>query len=100
MVRAVDEPLSTEVLHALAHPVRLAMLRALEDRDLTPTALATALGVPEPELMAHLHLLDAAGLTTTTPTHHIHVRSGGWTAVARRLQQLQDDSARGPEERS
>jgi DNA-binding transcriptional ArsR family regulator len=95
MVRAVDEPLSADVLHALAHPVRLAALTALEERERPPAELAAALGVPEPVLMSHLHVLDAAGLvTTSSETRHVRVRSTGWADVARRLQQLQDDSER------
>lgn len=99
--RAVDEPLSAAALYALAHPLRLSALLALEGRPRTPTELATTLGLSEPELMSHLHLLDAAGLTTTSPeTRLLHVTSSGWTDVARRLQQLQDASAREDDERS
>jgi DNA-binding transcriptional ArsR family regulator len=90
----VDEPLSAEVLHALAHPIRLAALLALEQRERTSAELAATLAITEPELMSHLHLLDAAGLiATTSETRRLRVRSSGWTDVARRLQQLQDDSA-------
>jgi DNA-binding transcriptional ArsR family regulator len=90
----VDDPLSTEVLHALSDPVRIAALVALEAREHTHAELAAALGIGEPELRAHLHLLDMAGLTTTSATtHRVSARSSGWAAVARRLQRLQDDSA-------
>lgn len=93
MVRAVEEPLSADVLHALAHPLRLAALVTLEARERTPAELAEALGVTEPVLMSHLHLLDAAGLVATAPgTRVVRVRAGGWSDIARRLQRLQDDS--------
>jgi DNA-binding transcriptional ArsR family regulator len=91
--RAVDERLSTDVLHALAHPVRLSALLALEERERTPAQLAATLGVREPVLMSHLHLLDAAGLIE--PVSHsgrLRARSTGWADVARRLQQMQDAS--------
>jgi len=92
---AVDERLSTDVLHALAHPVRLSALLALEERERTPAQLAAALGVREPVLMSHLHLLDAAGLIATVPdSGRLRVRSTGWAAVAQRLQELQDAAAR------
>jgi len=93
--RAVDERLSTDVLHALAHPVRLSALLALEERERTPAQLAAALGIREPVLMSHLHLLDAAGLIATVPeTGLLRARSTGWADVARGLQQMQDASAR------
>jgi DNA-binding transcriptional ArsR family regulator len=89
----VDEPLTAEVLHALAHPLRLAALVALEDRDQAPGELAAALGVDEPELLAHLDLLDATGLVEVEyGTGLIRARSSGWSAVAARLARLQQDA--------
>jgi DNA-binding transcriptional ArsR family regulator len=89
----VDEPLSAEALHALAHPLRLAALVALEERERDPAQLAAALDVPEPELMEHLHVLDAAGLVAiASDTGVVRARSRGWAAVAARLARLQEDS--------
>jgi len=89
----VDEPLSAEVLHALAHPLRLAALVALEAGKREPADLAAALGVAEPELMEHLHVLDAAGLVTIDyDTGAVAARSPGWAAIAQRLAALQRDS--------
>jgi DNA-binding transcriptional ArsR family regulator len=92
-VAPVDEPLSPEVLHALAHPLRVAALVALEERERHPAELAAVLGITEPELMHHLHLLDSAHLVTTSrETRALRVRTRGWAAIAVRLQRLQEDS--------
>lgn len=89
----MDEPLSAEALHALAHPLRLAALVAVEDREHAPRELASALGVGEPELMEHLHVLDAAGLVDIdSDTGRIRARSVGWSTVAARLARLQEGS--------
>jgi DNA-binding transcriptional ArsR family regulator len=89
----VDEPVSEEVLNALAHPLRLAALVALEGHDRTPTDLAAALGVREPVLMEHLHQLDTAGLVTIAfDTGLIHARIGGWSAIAAQMERLQEGS--------
>jgi DNA-binding transcriptional ArsR family regulator len=89
----VDEPLPAEVLHALAHPLRLAALVALEAEERDPGALASALGVAEPELMEHLHVLDAAGLIAIAHDPDVvRVRAPGWGAIAARLAQLQEGS--------
>lgn len=89
----MDEPLSAEVLHALAHPLRLAALVAVEDRDRAPDELASALDVREPELMEHLHVLDAAGLVVIdSDTGQVRARSAGWSTVAARLARLQEGS--------
>lgn len=92
----MDEPVSADVLTAVAHPLRLAALSALEAGDRTPGDLAAALGVREPELMEHLDALDAAGLVSiASGTGLIHVRSGGWSAIAAQLARLQRDSRDG-----
>lgn len=92
MVRAVEERLSTQALHAIAHPIRLSVLVALERRPGLSTAeLATAVDVPERQLMRHLHLLDAAGLTTTTAGGRHTAVTTGWSAFAERLEALQDE---------
>lgn len=92
----MDEPLSAEVLHALAHPLRLATLVAVEDRESAPDELATALDVSEPELMEHLHVLDAAGLVDIdTGTGGVRARSDGWGLVAARLARLQEGARDG-----
>jgi DNA-binding transcriptional ArsR family regulator len=89
----VDEPVSEEVLTALAHPLRVAALVALEGRDRTPADLAEALGVREPVLMEHLHQLDTAGLVTVAyDTGLIHARTGGWSAIAAQMRRLQEGS--------
>jgi DNA-binding transcriptional ArsR family regulator len=87
----VDEPLSVEVLQALAHPLRLSALVAAEAQERDPTQLADALGVAEPELMEHLHVLDAAGLVAIDyDTGVVRARSPGWAAIATRLTLLQE----------
>lgn len=89
----MDEPLPVEILHAVAHPLRLAALVALEAEERDPSALAAALGVDEPLLMEHLHVLDAAGLVTIAyDTHVVSVRAPGWGAIAARLARLQEGS--------
>jgi DNA-binding transcriptional ArsR family regulator len=93
MVRAVEERLSTQALHAIAHPIRLSALIALERQPLLSTAeLATAVGVSERQLMRHLHLLDAAGLVTTTSDGRHAAVTTGWAALAERLEALQDEA--------
>jgi DNA-binding transcriptional ArsR family regulator len=92
----VAEPVSEELLNALAHPLRLAALVALEGCDRTPADLAADLGVREPVLMEHLHQLDTAGLVTVaSDTGLIHARAGGWSAIASQMLRLQEDSRDG-----
>lgn len=89
----MDEPLSPEVLHALANPLRLAALVALEERGRAPADLAAALGVGEPELMEHLHLLEAGGLVEVdSGTGTVQTRSAGWTEIVAQLARLQHDA--------
>jgi DNA-binding transcriptional ArsR family regulator len=90
----VDEPVSADVLRALAHPLRLAALVALEARQQTTTELAAQLGVTEPELMHHLVILRGAGLVQdTAPQGHLRPATGGWTMIAAHLRRLQDDTS-------
>lgn len=49
-------------LHALADPVRLAVVDALVAADLSPGVLATALGIPGNLLAHHLNVLEDAGV--------------------------------------
>jgi DNA-binding transcriptional ArsR family regulator len=89
----VAEPVSEELLNALAHPLRLAALVALEGRDRTPADLAADLGVREPVLMEHLHQLDTAGLVAVaSDTGLIHARTGGWSAIEAQMLRLQEIS--------
>lgn len=91
----MPDPLSYEVLHALAHPLRLSALVALEERERTPSELAEVLGITEPRLMQQLHVLDSAGLISSSQkTGRLRVRGQGWRVVADRLAQL--EKAAGP----
>jgi DNA-binding transcriptional ArsR family regulator len=93
MVRAVEERLSTQALHAIAHPIRLTVLVALERHPrLSSAELATAVDLPERQLMRHLHLLEAAGLITTTSDGRHSAVSTGWAAFAARLEAMQESA--------
>ena len=90
----MDEPVSADVLRALAHPLRLAALVALEAREQTTTELAAQLGVTEPELMHHLVILRGAGLVQDAAARgRLRPAAGGWTTIAAHLRRLQDDAS-------
>ena len=54
--------LQANVLRMLAHPRRLEMLHVLADGPLEVGALATTLGISQPNASQHLALLRSAGL--------------------------------------
>jgi DNA-binding transcriptional ArsR family regulator len=93
MVHRVDEPLSAEVLQALAHPWRLAILVALEAREQTPTELAEALEARVPELAPHLATLRTVRLVDEAPHGRLRATTTGWAGIAAHLRLLQDGSA-------
>ena len=84
------EPVTAEVLRALAHPLRLALLVALEERGgQTPAQLAAALGVGEGEVHQHLAPLHDAGLVTDgTPDAAVWAVGTGWARIAGELRRL------------
>ena len=61
----MSEPVPADVLRAIAHPLRLALLVALEDHEQAPSELATALDATEPAIAHHLAILHDAGLVTS-----------------------------------
>jgi DNA-binding transcriptional ArsR family regulator len=88
---SMDERVSVEVLHAIAHPLRLGSLVALEERQRTAEELATVLRVPAQELIEHLAELAAAGLIGDGDGGEGRLRplARGWADVAARLRRLQ-----------
>jgi predicted transcriptional regulator len=89
---SMDERVSVEVLHAVAHPLRLGALVALEERQRTTEELATVLRVPAQELVEHLAELAAAGLIgADDDTGRLRPLARGWADVAARLRRLQGD---------
>jgi predicted transcriptional regulator len=86
----MDERVSVEVLHAVAHPLRLGALVALEERQRTTEELATVLRVPAPELIEHLAELAAAGLIGDgEDAGRLRPLARGWADVAARLRRMQ-----------
>jgi DNA-binding transcriptional ArsR family regulator len=53
-----------DILEAIAHPGRRAMLRLVMQREQTPGDLATATGMTQPAASQHLKVLRDAGLVT------------------------------------
>ena len=87
---AMDERVSVEVLHAIAHPLRLGSLVALEERQRTAEELATVLRVSSQELIEHLAELAAAGLIGSGDGEgRLRPLARGWADVAARLRRLQ-----------
>jgi predicted transcriptional regulator len=88
----MDEPISAEVLRAVAHPIRLAALVALEQRERPGDELAAALGLPAEMLSEHLAELAAAGLIVGGSGDYGALRPAarGWAELADRLGHLQD----------
>jgi len=61
MVELMMSPFDQRWIKALAHPVRIGILRHLLDNDeATPTALAAALGVPTGRIVYHVRRLSEA----------------------------------------
>jgi DNA-binding transcriptional ArsR family regulator len=86
----MSEPVPADVLRAIAHPLRLALLVALEDHEQAPSELAAALDATEPAIAYHLAYLHDAGLVTTAPERDQWRTIDGWTQIAASLQRLQD----------
>jgi DNA-binding transcriptional ArsR family regulator len=83
-------PVPADVLRAIAHPLRLALLVALEEREQAPADLATALGATEPAIAEQLAVLHDAGLVTAGSAPGLHRTVPGWAEIAKRLGALQD----------
>jgi predicted transcriptional regulator len=88
----MDEQVSAEMLRAVAHPIRLAALVALEQHERPAQELATALELPAEALAEHLAELAAAGLIVGGNGDHGALRPAarGWAELAERLRHLQD----------
>jgi hypothetical protein len=83
------EPVPGPVLGALANPLRLALLVALEQREGTPAELAAATGATEPAVEQALAVLHDAGLVTGgTRRGALRTTGRGWAEVAARLTAL------------
>jgi DNA-binding transcriptional ArsR family regulator len=91
----VGEPVSAEVLQALAHPSRLAILVALEAREQSAAELAATLSATEPELASHVATLRTVRLVDETGQGLLRTTTGGWAAIAAHLRDLQDGAQDG-----
>jgi DNA-binding transcriptional ArsR family regulator len=90
---AMAEPISADVLAAIAHPLRLAILVALEARELTVAELAIAVRATEPEVEQAVAVLHDAGLVRDAAARgRLRAASPGWVAIAQQLRRLADDS--------
>jgi DNA-binding transcriptional ArsR family regulator len=86
---AMAESVPGPVLGALAHPLRLALLVALEQREGTPAELAAATRATEPAVEQALAVLHDAGLVTSgTRRGALRTTGQGWAEVAARLTAL------------
>jgi len=66
-ISEIDDP---ELVKALAHPLRVSILRVLESRTASPNELANELGAPLPNVSYHVRALARVGLAelvSTTP---------------------------------
>jgi DNA-binding transcriptional ArsR family regulator len=90
MVLGVSEPVPADVLRAVAHPLRLALLVALEDHAQAPSELATALNATEPAIAHQLAFLHDAGLVTTAAEPGQWRTVEGWAEISAALERLQD----------
>ena len=69
-MRAINEINDPRLVKALAHPLRVSILSALEHRIASPSQLADELGVPLPNLSYHIRMLvqlDLLKLVKTRP---------------------------------
>jgi DNA-binding transcriptional ArsR family regulator len=83
------EPASAEVLHALSHPLRLAVLVVLEQGELDAERLAQRVGVRTEELASHLAMLRDAGLVRDgAAPGQLRTSTGGWAEIDRQLRRL------------
>jgi DNA-binding transcriptional ArsR family regulator len=60
----------TETVKALAHPLRVRILRLLEQKDMSPVEISTVLGIPVNRVSYHMRQLarfDLVKLVKTTP---------------------------------
>jgi DNA-binding transcriptional ArsR family regulator len=83
-------PVPADVLRAIAHPLRLALLVALEDHAQRPAELATALDAAEPTVAHHLTVLRDARLVTEADEPGLLRAVPGWAEIVTHLQRLQD----------
>ena len=73
----------TETVKALSHPLRVQILRLLEEKDLSPVEIATELGLPVNRVSYHMRQLarfDLIKLVKTTPRrgaveHHYRLQA-------------------------
>jgi DNA-binding transcriptional ArsR family regulator len=73
----------TETVKALSHPLRIQILRLLEERDMSPVEISNALGLPVNRVSYHMRQLarfDLVKLVKTTPRrgaveHHYRLQS-------------------------
>lgn len=86
----MSEPVPADVLRAIAHPLRLALLVALEEHEQAPSELATAVDATEPLIAHHLAILHDAGLVTASSESDRWRTIPGWTKIAASLERLQD----------
>ena len=86
----MSEPVPADVLRAVAHPLRLALLVALEDHAQASSELAEALNATQPTIAHHLAVLDEAGLVTAAAEGGLWRTVDGWSEIATALQRLQD----------
>jgi DNA-binding transcriptional ArsR family regulator len=83
------EPVSADVLRALSHPLRLALLVALEQGELSVPELAEHVGLRTGEVVPHLACLRAAGLVLDgAHPGLLRTSTDGWAAVDRQLRRL------------
>ncbi|WCB96218.1 hypothetical protein DSM104299_04974 [Baekduia alba] len=85
------EPIDEAVLAALAQPIRMALLVALEQEgESTPEALAPLLDVTEGQVHQHVATLHELGLVVDGATpRHLRVARPGWATVAAQIRHLQ-----------
>jgi DNA-binding transcriptional ArsR family regulator len=88
----MSEPVSAAVLQALSHPLRLAVLVALEARPQTTTELAATLDVSPAALIHHVRVLRELGVVAVADGR-LRPTSRGWSEIAAQLEALQDGSA-------
>jgi len=86
----MSEPVPADVLRAIAHPLRLGLLVALEDHEQAPRELATTLNATEPVIAYHLAILHDAGLVTTAAEPGLWRTIDGWAEISATLEHLQD----------
>ena len=73
----------TETVKALAHPLRIQILRLLEEKDMSPVEISSALGLPVNRVSYHMRQLarfDLVKLVRTTPRrgaveHHYRLQA-------------------------